>query len=37
MDPAANPLDLLALGCDLEEELGVKVDVGTPDASGASR
>ena len=26
----AKPLDLLSLGCDLEEELGVKVDVGTP-------
>lgn len=25
----ANPLDLLDLGCDLEDEL-VKVDVGTP-------
>ena len=26
----AHPLDILALGCDLEEELGVKVDVCTP-------
>jgi predicted nucleotidyltransferase len=25
-----HPLDILALGCDLEEELGVKVDVCTP-------
>lgn len=30
LDPSANPLDLLDLGCDLEDELGVKVDVGTP-------
>ena len=30
LDPVANPLDLLELGCDLEDELGVKVDVGTP-------
>ena len=30
LDPDANPLDLLDLGCDLEDELGVKVDVGTP-------
>jgi len=26
----AHPLDILALGCELEEELGVKVDVCTP-------
>ncbi len=30
LDPVATPLDLLDLGCDLEEELGVRVDVGTP-------
>lgn len=30
LDPAANPLDLLHLGCELEDKLGVKVDVGTP-------
>ena len=30
LDSTANPLDLLELGCDLEDELGVKVDVGTP-------
>lgn len=30
LDPDANPLDLLDLGCDIEDELGVKVDVGTP-------
>lgn len=30
LDPGANPLDLLDLGCDLEDELGVMVDVGTP-------
>ena len=29
-DENAHPLDILALGCDLEEELGVKVDVCTP-------
>ena len=29
LDPAANPLDLLDLGCELEDELGVKVDIGT--------
>jgi predicted nucleotidyltransferase len=28
-DHDANPLDILALGCELEEELGVKVDVCT--------
>ena len=26
----AHPLDILALGCELEDELGVKVDVCTP-------
>ena len=30
LDPEAKPLDLLELGCDLEDVLGVKVDVGTP-------
>jgi len=30
LDPGANPLDLLDLGCDLEDALGIKVDVGTP-------
>ncbi|MHB8340287.1 MAG: nucleotidyltransferase family protein [Mycobacteriales bacterium] len=30
LDPDGTPLDLLDLGCDLEDELGVKVDVGTP-------
>jgi predicted nucleotidyltransferase len=29
-DDSAHPLDILALGCELEEELGVKVDVCTP-------
>jgi len=29
-DEDAHPLDILALGCDLEEELGVRVDVCTP-------
>jgi uncharacterized protein len=28
-DDDAHPLDILALGCDLEEELGVRVDVCT--------
>jgi predicted nucleotidyltransferase len=32
LDPEANPLDLLDLGCELEDELGVRVDVGTPAA-----
>lgn len=31
-DDDAHPLDILALGCELEEELGVKVDVCTPGA-----
>jgi predicted nucleotidyltransferase len=30
LDPQARPLDLLELGCDLEDVLGVKVDIGTP-------
>lgn len=30
LDPAATPLDLLSLGCELEDLLGVRVDVGTP-------
>ena len=30
LDPEAKPLDLLELGCDLEDVLGVEVDVGTP-------
>lgn len=30
LDSEARPLDLLELGCDLEDELGVKVEVGTP-------
>jgi predicted nucleotidyltransferase len=29
LDPQARPLDLLEFGCDLEDELGVKVEVGT--------
>jgi predicted nucleotidyltransferase len=29
-DESAHPLDILALGCELEKELGVKVDVCTP-------
>jgi predicted nucleotidyltransferase len=30
LDTHATPFDLLELGCDLEDELGVKVDTGTP-------
>jgi hypothetical protein len=30
LDPSTTIMDLLALGCDLEEVLGVKVEVGTP-------
>lgn len=29
-EPGVRPFELLALGADLEEALGVKVDVGTP-------
>jgi predicted nucleotidyltransferase len=32
LDPGARPFDLISLGCDLEDELGVKVDVGTPES-----
>jgi predicted nucleotidyltransferase len=32
LDAHATPFDLLELGCDLEDELGVNVDVGTPDS-----
>jgi predicted nucleotidyltransferase len=32
LDTSATPFDLLELGCDLEDELGVKVDVGTPES-----
>lgn len=30
LSPEARPLDIIGLECDLEDELGVKVDVGTP-------
>src|SRR5580658_1251918 len=30
LDPEARPLDLLELACDLEDELRVKVEIGTP-------
>jgi uncharacterized protein len=30
--PGTRPFEILALGADLEEALGVKVDVGTPDS-----
>jgi predicted nucleotidyltransferase len=32
LEPEARPLDLLELGCDLEDELGVKVEIGTPES-----
>lgn len=32
LDSEARPLDLLELGCDLEDELGVKVEIGTPES-----
>ncbi len=31
-EPGARPFELLALGAELEEVLGVKVDIGTPDS-----
>ena len=31
LQPGTRPFELLLLGADLEEALGVKVDVGTPD------
>ena len=30
--PGARPFEILAIGAELEEALGVKVDVGTPDS-----
>jgi predicted nucleotidyltransferase len=30
--PGTRPFQILALGADLEDELGVKVDVGTPES-----
>lgn len=30
--PGTRPLEILSIGAELEEELGVKVDVGTPDS-----
>jgi len=32
LSPEARPLDIIGLECDLEDELGVKVDVGTSDS-----
>lgn len=32
LEPGTRPFAILALGADLEEALGVKVDVGTPDS-----
>ena len=31
-EPGTRPFEILALGADLEDALGVRVDVGTPDA-----
>ncbi len=30
LDPGTRPFEILAIGADLEDALGVKVDVGTP-------
>ena len=30
LEPAARPIEILSIGVELEEMLGVKVDVGTP-------
>jgi uncharacterized protein len=32
LDPAARPFEILAIGVELEDTLGVKVDVGTPES-----
>ncbi len=32
LEPGTRPFAILALGADLEDALGVRVDVGTPDA-----
>jgi len=32
LDPGTRPFEILALGADLEEALGVKVDLGTPES-----
>jgi predicted nucleotidyltransferase len=32
LEPGTRPFELLALGADLEDALGVKVDVGTPES-----
>ncbi|MBX7070212.1 MAG: nucleotidyltransferase domain-containing protein [Microthrixaceae bacterium] len=32
LDPDARPIEILSIGVELEEALGVKVDVGTPTA-----
>lgn len=32
LEPGTRPFELLALGVELEEILGVKVDVGTPES-----
>ncbi len=31
LEPDARPFEILSIGAELEEELGVKVDVGTPE------
>jgi predicted nucleotidyltransferase len=32
LEPGTRPFEILAIGVELEEALGVKVDVGTPDS-----
>lgn len=32
LEPGTRPFEIVALGAELEEALGVKVDVGTPDS-----
>lgn len=32
LEPGTRPFEILALGAELEDALGVKVDVGTPDS-----
>ncbi|MCL2782013.1 MAG: nucleotidyltransferase family protein [Actinomycetia bacterium] len=32
LDVSATPMDLLSLGCDLEDILGTRVDIGTPES-----
>lgn len=32
LEPGARPIEILSIGVELEEALGVRVDVGTPDS-----